>query len=192
MMYFPHVDVLNFLAPPRLHFDNAIVICTSICVKLFSFFIIPLFKDRDSLLSSMKSVTFFFLTTSCHNITTTLHRHRPKTFSLFPHIMEISFFLLNLIWQQCIFCVCVKWEKWWLSYYFESGCIISVSQLEQIVDLMLASFRFLTRLAVERFLFLSIFLCVCLCFMLEQASANYCHSSNNNIYWVPVVSIASC
>ena len=73
----------EFLAPPRLHFDNVIVICTSICVNLFSLFIIPFSRTEICFFQVWSLLLFFFLTTNCHNITNTLHRHTPKTFSLF-------------------------------------------------------------------------------------------------------------
>lgn len=61
------------------------------------------------------------------------------------------------------FYVCIEWEKWWHSYYSNSGCIIWSSQLEKIAKLMPASFRFLTWLVVQRYLFRSLFFSLCAC-----------------------------
>lgn len=86
----------EFSAPPRLHFDNVIVICTSICVNLF-YLLSPFQGQRFASFKYEVCYFFFQPLIAIILLTNTLHRHTPKTFSLFPHIMEIYFFLLNLV-----------------------------------------------------------------------------------------------
>lgn len=190
----------EFLSPSGFHFKNVTVASMYRVVFFLQKFCIShvnwfsriwwsiFFKDRDSLLSSSEIRCFFWRPVAMMLLSSAVKGTHQSLLPLLSNGRWFpSLFFLSSI-TAMYFYVCTEGEKWWHSYYSDSGYIIWSSQSEKITKLMPASFRFLTWLVVQRYLFLSLFFSLCahvLCWSKQVQLLSWVHQ---HCLLVPVLS----